>query len=163
MALRNKIAAGTAAGAIALAVPVIAQWEGRELRAYRDVVGVPTICYGETLGVRMGDTATLAECETMLAKRVAQFAAEIAPCLPPVLPDQTRAAFISAAYNIGSAGFCKSSMSRLALRGDLRGACEALMMWDKGRINGVLQRIRGLTNRRAAERALCISGLEGPQ
>ena len=32
-------------------------------------------------------------------------------------------------------------------------------MWDKGRINGVLQRIRGLTRRRQAERELCLSGL----
>lgn len=146
-------------GALALAVAVIGQFEGVEMRAYRDVVGVPTICYGETLGVRMGDTATRPECDAMLAKRVAQFAVAIAPCLPPGLPDKTAAAFLSAAYNIGSGGFCRSSMSRRALAGDLRGACDALLLWDKGRINGVLQRIRGLTKRRHAERDLCLSGL----
>ena len=161
MALPRKLAAGAAG--VALAVPLIAQWEGLRLTAYRDVVGIPTICYGETLGVQMGQAATKAECDATLALRVAQFATEIDKCLPPSLPEQTAAAFVSVAYNIGSPAFCKSSMSRLALRGDLRGACNALLLWDKGRINGVLQRIRGLTNRRQDEHRLCLSGLEGPK
>ncbi|MER5173951.1 lysozyme [Thioclava kandeliae] len=156
-ALRKRHAAGVAgvAAAIALAITTIAPWEGRELRAYRDIVGIPTICFGETEGVKMGDVATEAECHTQLAKRVAQFEAAIRPCLPASLPERTRAAFISAAYNIGSHGFCRSSMSRRALSGDLRGACDALLMWNKagGRV------VRGLTNRRKAERDLCLSGL----
>lgn len=154
----RKRAAGTAAGssaAIALAVAFIGPWEGVELRAYRDIVGVPTICYGETRGVQMGDTATLPECQSMLAKGVAEFAEGIRPCLPQVLPDKTRAAFISAAYNVGIAGFCGSSMSRRAKAGDLRGACDALLMWNKagGKV------VRGLTRRREAERELCLAGL----
>lgn len=152
-----KRAAGTssAAASIALAVAFIAPWEGQELRAYRDIVGVPTICFGETRGVKMGDTATPAECQTMLAKGVAEFAEGIRPCLPPALPDKTRAAFISAAYNVGVAGFCGSSMSRRAKAGDLRGACDALLMWNKA--GG--REVRGLTRRRTAERALCLAGL----
>lgn len=152
MRKRIKVAS---AGAVALAVATIAPWEGRELRAYRDIVGVPTICYGETRGVKMGDAATPAECETMLAKAVAEFEVGIRQCLPASLPDETRAAFISAAYNIGQSAFCGSSMSRRALAGDLRGACDALLMWDKAGGRAV----RGLTNRRNAERDLCLSGL----
>lgn len=156
MMSRKVVAGGLGAAAIALAVPIVAAWEGLELKAYRDVVGIPTICYGETLGVKVGQTATKAECDAMLAKRVAQFANEIEPCLPKQLPPETAAAFVSAAYNIGSGAFCKSSMSRRALAGDLRGACDALLMWNKagGKV------VRGLTNRRKAERELCLSGLE---
>jgi lysozyme len=155
MRLSKKTATGAGA-AIALAAAIIAPWEGRELRAYRDIVGVPTICFGETRGVQMGDVATPAECDTMLARGVAEFERAIRPCLPATLPDQTRAAFVSAAYNIGSAGFCRSSMSRKALAGDLFGACEALTLWNKagGRV------VRGLVNRRAAERELCLAGLK---
>lgn len=151
----KRTAAAGAAGAIAIAVAFIGPWEGRELRAYRDIVGVPTICYGETRGVQMGDTATAEECTTMLAKGVAEFAAGIAPCLPATLPDKTRAAFISAAYNIGVGAFCGSSMSKRAKAGDLPGACDALTMWNKagGKV------VKGLVNRRAAERALCLEGL----
>ncbi|MER5172677.1 glycoside hydrolase family protein, partial [Thioclava kandeliae] len=59
-AIRKRHAAGVAgvAAAIALAITTIAPWEGRELRAYRDIVGIPTICFGETEGVKMGDVAT---------------------------------------------------------------------------------------------------------
>jgi lysozyme len=150
----KKTVAGAAA-AIAIATSFIAPWEGEELRAYRDIVGVPTICYGETRGVQIGDVATHAECQTMLAEGVAQFAEAIKPCLPATVPDKTRAAFISAAYNIGSAGFCGSSMSRKALAGDMRGACDALLLWNKagGRV------VKGLVNRRTAERKLCLEGL----
>jgi lysozyme len=152
----RKATGGAVTGAVALAVVFIAPWEGVEVRAYRDIVGVPTICYGETRGVKMGDTATLAECQTMLAKGVAEFAQGIRPCLPVQLPDPTRAAMVSAAYNIGISAFCRSSMSRRSLVGDLRGACDALMMWNKagGKV------VHGLTRRRAAERDLCLSGLE---
>lgn len=153
--VNRKGAVVGATGALALAVALIAPWEGRELRAYQDIVGVWTICYGETRGVKPGDTATPAECQSMLAKGVAEFEAGIRPCLPATLPDPTRAAFISAAYNIGTGAFCRSSMSRRAMAGDLRGACDALMMWNKA--GG--QVVRGLTNRRAAERELCLSGL----
>lgn len=146
---------GGAAAMLAIATPLIARWEGVELRAYRDIVGIPTVCYGETLGVQMGQTFTKAECDAQLARRVVQFAGEIATCLPPGLPPETAAAFVSAAYNIGSRAFCRSSMSRRSLAGNLRGACDALLMWNKagGRV------IPGLTNRRNAERELCLSGL----
>lgn len=154
-AASRNLAIGSAA-VLAIAAPFIASWEGRELRAYRDIVGVPTICYGETLGVRMGQTATSAQCDAMLARRVSQFAAEIAPCLPRALPPKTAAAFVSAAYNIGSPAFCRSSMSRRALAGDLRGACNALSLW----VYAGGKRSNGLVNRRDAERGLCLEGLK---
>jgi len=147
------------ATAAAMAVPLISKWEGRSLVAYKDIVGVWTICDGETLGVGRGDMATDAECDRKLAARAKQFSAEISRCLPTDLPMPMRVAFVSASYNIGSPAFCRSSMSRRALAGDLRGACDALLMWDKGRVNGVLRRIRGLTNRRREEQRLCLTGI----
>ena len=153
-AVGRRTAAGLGA-VLALAAAVIAPFEGRELRAYRDIVGVWTICDGDTQGVRPGQVATPAECDSRLAARVAAFEREIRPCLPAQLPPETRAAFISAAYNIGSGAFCGSSMARRARAGDLRGACEALRLWNKA--GG--QVVRGLVRRREAERALCLSGL----
>lgn len=143
---------GTALG---LAIAIIMPWEGRELRAYRDIVGVWTICYGETRGVKSGDRATVAECEAGLAKAVGEYEQRIRPCLPAQLPPETRAAFISAAYNIGTHGFCTSSMSKRALAGNLPSACDALLLWNKagGKV------VKGLTNRRKAERELCRKGL----
>lgn len=152
-----------AAAAVALATTaLIMPFEGRELRAYYDIVGVPTICWGETRGVHIGDVATPEECDNMLAQAVGEYARGIEPCLPADLPTKSRAAFISAAYNIGVAGFCKSSMAKWA-KTDLPRACEALMAWNKGRIKkgGPLVAIKGLTRRRAAERDLCLEGARG--
>lgn len=158
--MRGKVGAAAAfAAVVAIALPAVKRWEGRSLVAYADLAGIPTICDGETRGVRMGDTATPAQCDAMTERAVREFEAAIRPCLPADLPTKTRAAFVVTAYNIGVGAFCRSSMSRKALAGDLRSACEALMNWNKARIRGVLQPVRGLTNRRAAERALCLEGL----
>jgi lysozyme len=151
-----RIGAGVAAaGAVAAAVALIAPWEGLRTQAYPDVIGVWTLCYGETRGVRPGDSATPAECRDMLAKAVAEFELTIRPCLPPVLPDQTRAAFVSLAYNIGTGAFCQSTVSRRALAGQVRAACEAILLYN--RAGGKV--VKGLVNRRSAERLVCLAGL----
>lgn len=152
---KTGLLAGSAA-AIALSVTaLIKPWEGRELTPYYDIVGVLTWCDGETKG-KPKASYTHAECDAILSQSVQQYEAKIQPCLPPVLPVESRAAFISVAYNIGPGAFCASSMSRLAKAGDLRGACNALLAWNKagGRV------VKGLVNRRAAERALCLQGLK---
>ncbi|MDK3017632.1 lysozyme [Pseudodonghicola flavimaris] len=156
---RGRMIAGAAVlAAASAAVPMVRGFEGQELTPYRDIVGQLTWCSGETEG-QPKDSYTAAECDLMLARRLVEFSGQIALCLPADTPHQVRVAFVSAAYNIGAGAFCRSSMSRRALAGDLPGACEALLMWDKGRVNGILQRIRGLTLRRQQERALCLSGL----
>ncbi|WP_375337396.1 glycoside hydrolase family protein [Rhizobium binae] len=47
---------------------------GVSTKAYRDIVGVPTISFGGTLGVKMGDTATMGECKAMLGDALVEFA-----------------------------------------------------------------------------------------
>ncbi len=46
-------------------------------------------------------------------------------------------------------------MARRLNAGDIRGACDALLAWNKagGRV------VQGLTNRRQDERRLCLEGL----
>lgn len=156
---RNGALAAAVLAAAATATPVIVKWEGWERAAYPDVANVWTICAGDTKGVRPGQVASDGECESRLGQRAVEIGFQIAPCLPDELPVQTRAAFISTAYNIGPTAFCGSSMSRLARAGDLPGACNALSRWNKARVGGVLTALRGLMARRTDERALCLSGL----
>lgn len=150
---KGRAVAGALAAA-AVAVPVIVSWEGWERVAYADPVNVITACAGATAGITRR-TYTDAECEALLLRDVVDHAWRINSCLPENLPTETRAAFISAAYNIGTGAFCKSSMSKKALAGDLKGACESLSLWNKagGRV------LPGLVNRRADERRLCERGL----
>ncbi|ALN73516.1 lysozyme [Aureimonas sp. AU20] len=145
------------AAVTALVIGLVGAWEGFRPVAYRDVVGIPTVCFGETRGVKMGDRYTLEECRVMLGEGVKQFEAGMRSCLkaPDAIPDKPYAAMISVTYNIGTAGFCGSSMARRLNAGDIRGACDALLSWNKagGRV------VAGLTNRRQDERRLCLEGL----
>jgi lysozyme len=159
-AARHGATAAAILGAAALATATVVKWEGWALSAYPDIGRVWTICAGDTDGVKPGQKATDLECESRLGRAAVRIGFEIAPCLPHDLPIETRAAFISAAYNIGPGAFCGSSMSRQARAGDLAGACRALDLWNKaGRDGGALVVIRGLTLRRSDERRLCEAGL----
>jgi lysozyme len=161
MALKTSTKAGAGSLAVITACAFIIPWEGLWTTAKIDTIGTgnpPTVCYGETEGVKVGDRYTKQECEAMLAKKLPRYAAEIARCIKVPISDKTRAAFISFSYNVGSAGFCRSSAARRLNAGDLRGACDALMQWNRaqGRV------VKGLTNRRAAERKLCLEGINEP-
>lgn len=153
---KNKARLKKGAAATAIAVALIGGFEGVRLTAYRDVVGVPTVCFGETRGVKIGDRYTLDECRAMLGDALLDFEAKMRACLnkPDAIPDKSYAAFLSLEYNIGSAAFCKSTVAYRINVGDLKGACDAMLAWNKG--GGRV--IAGLTRRRQEERQLCLEG-----
>lgn len=153
-ATNGAIAAATLFAA-ATAVPYLVKWEGWENQSYPDVANVWTACAGTTRGVKPGQYYSDPKCETLLAQEAVEYGMAIAPCLPASLPNDTRAAFVVTAYNIGPKAFCGSSMSRKAMAGDLAGACASLDAWNKsaGRV------VFGLVRRRSDERQLCERGL----
>lgn len=141
-----------------LAVGVVGTYEGMRTKAYIPIPGdVPTVCFGETRGVKMGDVHTPAECQAMLGNALVEFETNMRRCLtaPDRIPDKPYVAMLSLSYNIGSRAFCGSTVARKANAGDLRGACDAFLAWNKagGRV------VAGLVNRRADERKLCLAGL----
>lgn len=157
-----KQAAAGFAVVVAFATTFIAPWEGLRRNAYLDVVGIPTVCYGETRNVKMGDKYTTAECEAMLRARVAEIAAAVDRCIPDDVPAKSRAMFYSLAYNIGPGdkrtgkGFCYSKTIQSAFaRHDYKAACDGLLLYN--RAGGKV--VAGLNNRRVAEHAVCLKGL----
>ncbi len=141
----------------AAAIALVGAWEGLRTVAYRDVVGIPTVCYGETRGVKMGDRYTKAECDAMLGEGLKDFEKGMRRCLkdPDGIPDKTYVAFLSFSYNVGTGAFCRSTLVKKANRGDLRGACNELPKW----VNAGGRRIKGLVNRRKDELRICLLGL----
>lgn len=141
-----------------LAIGLIGGFEGLRTKAYRDnlAYGIPTVCFGETRGVKMGDSYTVEECRAMLGDGLVEFEAGMRKCLksPDAIPDNAYVAFLSLAYNIGTGAFCKSTLVRKLNAGDVRGACNELSKWT--RAGG--KQVKGLVNRRAAERELCLRG-----
>jgi len=160
--IRKVASHGVAVGAgaaIAIAVPLVAQFEGLWLKAKVDTIGTGrpvTWCYGETEGrVKVGQTFTKSECDAMLAGKLPRYASEIDWCIKVPISDKTRASFISFSYNVGSSCFCHSTIVKRLNKGDIKGACDAMLMWN--RAGGHV--VRGLTNRRVAERKLCLEGI----
>jgi len=78
---RKVVSGAVAAAVIAASLPFIAKWEGVSLTSYRDVVGVWTICYGETKGVGPGQRHTAEECRAMLQAEVGKYYAGVAACM----------------------------------------------------------------------------------
>ena len=142
---------------MAAAVALVGAWEGVRTVAYKDIVGVPTVCFGETRGVKMGDRYTMDECKAMLGDGLVEFELGMRKCLtnPDSIPAKPYTAFLSLSYNIGTGAFCRSSVARRANEGNLRGACDAILMWD--RAGG--KRVQGLANRRQDERRICLEGV----
>ena len=148
---QGALAAVLALG-LGAAVPVIKHFEGKENEAYVDPVGIPTICYGHTGGVKLGQRLTDAECTELLAGDMLEAAESVNRCVTKPMADHQRAAFVSFAFNVGGSKFCKSSIARLASAGRMTEACNQLPRWvyAGGRV------LPGLVKRRAAEQALCL-------
>lgn len=130
-------------------------WEGLWLTVKPDrlAYNIPTGGYGETENVKLGETHTKEYWQALLAQKLPRYWAEIAPCIKVPISDNEMLAYTSFAYNVGSAGFCKSSAARKLNAGDHSGACQALMGWNHA--GG--REVQGLTNRRASERKLCLT------
>lgn len=153
-AATRGLIAGSAA-LTALATGLIGDFEGLSLREYQDIVGVRTICYGETLNVKKGEVRTLDECKSGLARNIAVYEVALDECLTFPVPGKMKVALVSWAYNVGVSAACGSTLVKLANGGNLMQACDQLLRWDKAGGNT----IGGLTTRRAAERELCVAGI----
>ena len=144
------------AAAAAILVPTVMLWEGTETVPYKDVVGIWTVCTGDTKDVIPGKVYTKAECEERLERQLIAHAKPAMACVPGLKdrPNQL-AASVSLAYNIGPIAFCRSTVARRFNAGQWKSGCDAFLMWN--RAGG--REIRGLTKRRKAEREICLRSL----
>lgn len=136
----------------------VAEHEGEVLSTYQDIVGINTVCFGDTdLAFAIpGAKYTPEECLNSLSRQIIAHAKPVLRCVPGVeKSDEMTAAFGSLAFNIGETRFCSSTVAKRFRAGDYRGACSAIPMWDKagGKV------VRGLTIRRKAEQSLCVRGI----
>lgn len=98
------------AAVVALAMPATMYYEGLELKAYLDPVGKPTLCYGETQGVKMGQTATESQCKEMLAIKLGYISYRVDMLVEPEMPKAVHAAAVDLVYNVGEGAFKRSTM-----------------------------------------------------
>jgi lysozyme len=151
---KGPLAAVIGTAAAALLVPLVAQWEGKRTDPYKDIVGVWTVCYGETR-VAMRRYSDV-ECTAMLERGLVDFAKPVLARNPELAghPNQLAAA-VSLAYNIGPANYNRSMVAKRFSSKDWKGGCEAFLSW---RFAGGRE-VAGLVKRRKAEMAICKGGL----
>jgi GH24 family phage-related lysozyme (muramidase) len=150
----NRYKAAIAA-AVAIAIPA----EGLRQYAYKDPVGILTVCYGETVNIDPAKKYTLDECRTRLDDSMLKAISYVDKCAPG-LPVPVLAAFADAVYNLGPKLACnkeKSAAARLLVSGNYVAACNELPKWNKARVAGVMVELPGLTKRREKERQLCLT------
>lgn len=153
---RRPLAVILSAAAAAALLVVVPAREGTVYKTYRDIAGIYTYCTGATENAIWGKTYTPAECRAQLESDLAKHAEGVMACVHVPLTDGQMVAFTDLAYNVGVANFCGSSVARKTNAGDKRGGCDAILMWDKARVNGQLVVVRGLQLRRQADREYCL-------
>ena len=131
---------------------LISPWEGMENYAYKDIVGVATICFGETKGVKMGDYRTDEQCEESLSKELAVYNQAMKKHVKVELKPYEEVAYTSFVWNLGETNFKNSTLLKKLNQGDHEGACNELLKWNQagGKV------VKGLTNRRIQENKVCL-------
>ena len=130
----------------------IAPHEGYRDTAYIPVAGdVPTIGFGTTEGVKMGDRITPPKTLARALTDVQKFEGALKKCVHVPLHQYEYDAFVSLAYNIGSGAFCGSTLVRKLNAGDYTEACAEVDRW----VYAGGKRLPGLVKRRAEERTRC--------
>jgi lysozyme len=136
----------------AAALVGLALSEGYTGKAVQPLPGdKPTIGFGTTDGVRMGDTITPPKALERKLRDVQAFEGALKQCVRVPLYQNEYDAYVSLQYNIGSRAFCSSTLVRKLNAGDYDGACAEILRWDK--FKGAP--VRGLTLRREREYRMC--------
>lgn len=147
---RTKVAALTLSAATLVGIAV---YEGYTDHAVEPVPGdVPTIGFGTTAGVKMGDKITPQRALIRLLDEANKSASAVRSCAPVPMYQYEFDAYVSLVYNIGPGNFCKSTLVMKLKRGDYAGACKEILRWN--RFKG--EPLQGLTNRRESEYKQCI-------
>jgi lysozyme len=137
----------------AVAFGGLVAYEGYSDSAIIPIPGdVPTVGFGTTEGVKMGDRITPPKAVQRALQDVAKFEGAVKQCVTVPLHQFEYDAYISLSYNIGPGAFCGSTLVRKLNAGDYSGACREILRWDRaqGRV------VRGLTIRRQSEYQRCI-------
>jgi lysozyme len=147
--MRVKVAALSAS---AVALVALVAHEGYKGEAYIPIPGdVPTIGFGTTQGVKMGDKIDPVKALERALADMQKFEGAIKECVKVPLKQNEYEAYLSLSYNIGSRAFCGSTLVKKLNQFDYAGACQEILRWDKagGKV------IRGLTIRRQKEYEQC--------
>ena len=128
-------------------------FEGLELTAYQDIVGVWTIGYGHTgQEVHPGMTITQPQAANLLQQDIAGAGTSVNQLVTVPLTQNQFDALVDFTFNLGAKSLATSTLLRLLNGGDYQGAAQQFPVWCHA--GGV--EVPGLLRRRQAEQALFL-------
>lgn len=137
--------------------------DGPDLVAYLCPAGVPTIGWGETDGVSLGDRCTREQADQWLLDDLQSRTQQVVALLKiPTSPNELGALLVFA-YNVGVGGLAKSTVLKQHNAGNKLAAARAFDLWNKVRNpkTGKLEVSNGLTARRKREAAMYLKPEDG--
>ncbi|MGP1928538.1 MAG: lysozyme [Arsenophonus sp. NC-WZS1-MAG3] len=151
--LKRRLLTVMTAIAVAI-VAILVQWhEGIKNKPYKNSDDVLTVCYGHTgKEVIPGKYYTYEECQDLLEQDLKTAMSVVETHVTVPLNDLQKAALASFVYNVGNRAFARSTLLKKLNTGNKQGACNEMRRWkyNEGKIS------KGLVNRRAVERELCL-------
>lgn len=132
---------------------LIKSFEGLRLEAYQDSVNIWTIGYGSTgPDIVKGLKWTQEQADSRLEDDVYKFEKGVEACVKTKINSNQFAALVCFAYNVGIGSLQKSTLLKKINSGDMNGAADEFLRWNKagGKV------LTGLSRRRTAERALFL-------
>jgi len=137
-------------------IDLVRQYEGLRLTVYKDSAGRPTIGYGHLIkpGENFHTGITEKKAELMLASDLIATEDAVKRLVNVMLIQGQFDALVSLVFNIGAGQFQKSTLLRKLNAGDLAGATDEFIRWNKagGRV------AEGLQRRRVEEREVFFRG-----
>ena len=123
------------------------EMEGCRLVAYRDAAGVPTIGYGHTAGVRMGDRISQRQAKALL-REDAEAVMRLVRALDVARTEAQLEALTSFAFNLGIARLRSSTLLKVIRQG---GSKQAIQREFKRWVYAGGRKLSGLVKRREWE------------
>ena len=157
-AVKNMLGIPEAMSISSKGIDLICEFEGEQLIAYDDGVGVWTIGFGTIkypngVRVKKGDTCTLDQAKEYMRHDLIEFEHTVNSSVKVPLNQNQFDALVSLAYNIGSNAFKSSTLVKKLNTGDYQGAADQFNVW----VNAGGKRMQGLANRRDKEKLLFLS------
>lgn len=129
---------------------IVKFYEGLKLKAYLCPAGIPTIGYGHTKNVKLGDTCTEQEAEEWLDDDFFASVIDVKAVVKVPLTDNQLDALASFVFNLGVRKLIQSTLLKKLNSKDYAGAAQEFDKW----VYAGKTKLNGLIKRRASERKL---------
>jgi len=129
---------------------LIKKFEGCKLEAYLCSAGVPTIAFGRTKNVKIGDTCTQEQADAWLEEELEEYTGYVNDAVKQTLQQNQIDAMVAWTYNLGPTNLRSSTMLKVLNEGKLQEVPQEMRKWVKA--NG--KTLPGLERRRLAESML---------